>query len=69
MPLFDYACRDCDHRFEALVQNRAKPACPECESDRVQDEIGFRTLETRGVRAAQIQSSSVGLAAPPPRGR
>ena len=39
MPLFDYACRDCGHRFEALVQGRAKPACPECESKKLEKQL------------------------------
>ena len=30
MPLFDYACDDCGHAFEALVRGSETPACPEC---------------------------------------
>lgn len=30
MPLFDYTCRDCGWRFEALVRHDAQPACPSC---------------------------------------
>jgi putative FmdB family regulatory protein len=32
MPLFEYACRHCGHRFETLVMGGRKPACPQCES-------------------------------------
>ena len=31
MPLFDFDCRACGHRFEALVRHDA-PVCPACQS-------------------------------------
>lgn len=33
MPLFEYTCRACGHRFETLVVGSRKPACPKCESE------------------------------------
>jgi len=33
MPLFEYECRECGQRFEALVQGTKRPACPECGSE------------------------------------
>ena len=30
MPLFEYACRACDHRFELLVRESTKLECPQC---------------------------------------
>ena len=35
MPIYEFDCRDCDHRFEELVR-AADPsaACPECGSQR-----------------------------------
>ena len=30
MPLFEYACNNCDHEFEALVMGNREPECPEC---------------------------------------
>jgi putative FmdB family regulatory protein len=32
MPLYEYQCKTCGHRFEALVYRSAHPACPLCES-------------------------------------
>jgi putative FmdB family regulatory protein len=32
MPIFEYICKQCDHRFEALVFGSEKAACPKCES-------------------------------------
>lgn len=31
MPIFEYVCRECNHRFEQLVQGSAQAACPQCK--------------------------------------
>ena len=33
MPLFEYQCKTCGHRFEALVVGSRTPACPRCTSE------------------------------------
>jgi putative FmdB family regulatory protein len=30
MPLFEYACRTCDHHFELLVREATRLECPKC---------------------------------------
>ena len=37
MPTYEYACTDCDHRFEAFQSITAKPIrkCPECSKRKV----------------------------------
>ncbi|WP_447597947.1 FmdB family zinc ribbon protein [Nitrospira sp. Nam80] len=32
MPIFEYVCRECNHRFELLVQASTAPACPSCKA-------------------------------------
>ncbi|MBL8143276.1 MAG: zinc ribbon domain-containing protein [Acidobacteria bacterium] len=32
MPLFEFKCRACGHRFETLVMGQRTPTCPQCES-------------------------------------
>jgi putative FmdB family regulatory protein len=36
MPLFEYQCKTCGHRFEALVVGRRTPACPRCQSEELE---------------------------------
>ena len=30
MPLYEYACQACDHKFETLVRGGELPECPSC---------------------------------------
>jgi putative FmdB family regulatory protein len=33
MPIYDYGCEKCGHKYEKLVKlNAENPPCPECES-------------------------------------
>jgi putative FmdB family regulatory protein len=33
MPIYEYACRTCDHRFETLVRGHEAPSCPRCHGE------------------------------------
>ncbi|MCP5155757.1 MAG: zinc ribbon domain-containing protein [Ectothiorhodospiraceae bacterium] len=32
MPIHEYECRKCHHRFETLVRSSDRPQCPQCDS-------------------------------------
>jgi len=36
MPLYEYACRKCDHNFEALVLGDESVECPQCRSGQLE---------------------------------
>jgi len=33
MPIFEYRCSTCDHRFELLMRGSETPRCPSCEGE------------------------------------
>jgi putative FmdB family regulatory protein len=39
MPIYEYRCQACDHRFEALVMGAQKPVCPECGSPKLEKQF------------------------------
>jgi putative FmdB family regulatory protein len=40
MPIFEYSCRKCNHRFETVVlSTREKIACPKCRSDALEKQL------------------------------
>lgn len=47
MPLFEYLCKECQHRFEALVVGARLPkACPRCDSPDIEKQ--YSTFGTGG---------------------
>lgn len=38
MPIFEYVCKECDTRFEAIVNGGKKAHCPGCESTRLEQQ-------------------------------
>ncbi len=36
MPLYEFACRTCEHTFEELVHNSEAVECPECHGRKVE---------------------------------
>jgi len=50
MPLYEYDCRGCGTRFEALVRGTTTPACPACQSldlERVTSLFGVSSAATK----------------------
>jgi len=39
MPIFEYLCCECRHRFEAVVQGSQKARCPKCESRKLEQQV------------------------------
>ncbi len=57
MPLFEFACRRCDHRFETLVTGTRAPACPECGSAELEKLVSTFGARTSGGRATSATRS------------
>lgn len=57
MPLYEYACQDCDHTFEALVFNGETVECPECHGEHLE-----RLLS---VPNARVESTPLPVNCPP----
>ena len=48
MPLFDFECKACQERYEAMSRHgEALPVCPKCGSADVNKLLGFGTIRTR----------------------
>ena len=60
LPIYEFACRDCDHRFEELVRAAALEAdCPRCGSGRtarLMSAFSVRTTSPGGNRLARAMS-------------
>ena len=55
MPIFEYACRGCGHRFEMLVLPSVSPACPECHGVDLEQQLSMFAVSSDGTRAAALK--------------
>ena len=55
MPIFEYICKDCRKRFEALVYGGQQPKCPLCQSANLDQQIS-----TFAVGAAKSAAAAAG---------
>jgi putative FmdB family regulatory protein len=39
MPIFEYICGECKHRFEAIVLGSKAAKCPKCESRKLHQQL------------------------------
>lgn len=39
MPIFEYICKECEHRFELIINGGGKAACPSCRSRRLEKQL------------------------------
>jgi len=45
MPIFEYECLDCQHKFSELIFSNEKVSCPKCKRNKVKKVFsGFHTI-------------------------
>ena len=66
MPIFEYICRECRHRFEAIVLGSQKATCPKCESKRLDQQLS--SFAVGGDKAASASPAPPCGACGDPRG-
>ena len=60
MPIFEYACAKCNHRFEKIVSNSSAPECPACGSRRLERQLSVFAVggKSNGPSAKPAKSSA-----------
>ncbi|MGQ0811632.1 MAG: FmdB family zinc ribbon protein [Nitrospiraceae bacterium] len=65
MPIFEYLCRECNHRFEALVQGTTSPNCPSCKATTLEKQFSAFGVGGSADWAAPSGSSPCGSCGDP----
>jgi putative FmdB family regulatory protein len=69
MPIFEYACKECDHQFEALVYGNEKAECPKCHSKKLAPQLSVFAVSAKGsAGGAPDASAGAGGSCGDPRG-
>lgn len=58
MPIFEYLCKDCNQRFEALVMGSNHAECPKCHGRKLEQQLSvFSTPAThRGASFGSLET-------------
>jgi putative FmdB family regulatory protein len=56
MPIYEYECRDCGHRFEAIVRLNESTACPSCHSINLERLISLFAVDAPGTRSKSLSA-------------
>jgi putative FmdB family regulatory protein len=54
MPLYEYECKACGSRFEALVRNDAPPPCPDCQSRNLERLLSMFAVSSETTRSQAL---------------
>jgi putative FmdB family regulatory protein len=57
MPIYEYACMECESHFEELVRNGEEPPCPECGASNVLKQLSVFARSAVGSAALRGDSS------------
>jgi putative FmdB family regulatory protein len=47
MPIYEYECRDCHHRFETLVSASRQPSCPVCHGGQLEKQLSVFAVSAK----------------------
>ena len=64
MPVFEYKCRQCGHRFEYLLRHSSPPAeCPECHQRDLDQLLSLCSVSSETSRQANLSAAHAKVAA------
>ena len=67
VPIFEYICQKCRHRFEKIVYGAAKPECPACRSRKLEKQLSVFAAGTKGegFAAGEVPAPACGTCGDP----
>ena len=60
MPIYEYACSDCGHAFEALVRSGTVAQCPCCQSTALEKQLSLFATTGSAAQAAPVMAGPCG---------
>jgi putative FmdB family regulatory protein len=57
VPLYDFKCLECGEQFEALVRGANPVACPECQSQKLEQLLSMFSVSSASTRQASLKGA------------
>ncbi|HEY3927743.1 MAG TPA: zinc ribbon domain-containing protein [Candidatus Koribacter sp.] len=51
MPIFEYVCAGCGHKFETIVMGSAEPECPKCHAHELEQQLSKFSAHSKSTAA------------------
>jgi putative FmdB family regulatory protein len=65
MPIYEYVCQGCAHRFETLVTADRQPACPECHGRALEKQLSVFAVSAKSSSSAAPAVGACGTCGDP----
>jgi putative FmdB family regulatory protein len=65
VPIFEYICEKCHHRFEALVYGNQKAECPKCRGTKLEPQLSVFAVSAKSSSTASAASGPCGSCGDP----
>ena len=52
MPIFEYRCQQCGHKFEAILFGQQTPECPQCHAASLEKQLSTFAVGSKSASAA-----------------
>ena len=59
MPIFEYACKSCGNRFEALVRATTTVECPSCKGTTLEKQLSVFAMGSPALTSTAMSPSEV----------
>ncbi len=56
MPIYEYQCRGCGHRFEQLILHSTTPECPSCQGHDLERLISMFAVDSETTRSSALKA-------------
>ena len=57
MPIYEYVCKSCDHKFEALVRGSKAPACESCGGQDLERLMSLPYVKSETTKASVMRAA------------
>lgn len=57
MPIYEYQCGDCGHRFEWLARGDHRPQCPSCQGETLEKQFSVFAVGARPMTASPARTA------------
>ena len=58
MPIFEYLCKECGKKFEAIVYGSAKAECPSCHGKKLEQQLSVFAVAAGGSKSTPALDSA-----------